>query len=105
MDSSVDSATQAALGAWKRESEFNHHLAGFLVLLAGLLILADGSIRQRWAVGRHVWPICFLVSGVFLLIFSDTELWRAALVVRTDASQGSLAAQGIRGLIPRGWGY
>jgi hypothetical protein len=29
MDSSVDSATQAALGAWKRESEFNHHLAGF----------------------------------------------------------------------------
>jgi hypothetical protein len=83
MDSSVDSATQAALGAWKRESEFNHHLAGFLVLLAGLLILADGSVRQRWAVGRHVWPICFLVSGVFLLIFSDTELWRAELVVRT----------------------
>jgi hypothetical protein len=75
MDSGVDSATQAALGAWKRESEFNHHLAGFLVLLAGVLILADGSLRQRWAVGRRVWPICFLVSGVFLLIFSDTELW------------------------------
>ena len=73
--STVDSATQAALEAWKRESEFNHHLAGFLVLVAGLLILADGSVRQRWAVGRHVWPICFLVSGVFLLIFSDTELW------------------------------
>jgi len=73
--SPMDAATQAALEAWKRESEFNHHLAGFLVLLAGLLILADGSIRQRWAVGRHVWPICFLVSGIFLLIFSDTELW------------------------------
>lgn len=73
--STVDSATQAALEAWKRESEFNHHLAGFLVLLAGLLILADGSIRERWAIGQHVWPICFLVSGVFLLIFSDTELW------------------------------
>ena len=75
MDSSVDAATQAALLAWKRESEFNHHLAGFLVLVAGLLILADGSIRQRWAVSRHVWPICFLASGIFLLIFSDTELW------------------------------
>jgi copper resistance protein D len=74
-DSSVDAATQAALLAWKRESEFNHHLAGFLVLVAGLLILADGSIRQRWAVARHVWPICFLASGIFLLIFSDTELW------------------------------
>jgi len=75
MDSPVDAATQAALLAWKRESEFNHHLAGFLVLLAGLLILADGSIRQRWVVTRHVWPICFLASGIFLLIFSDTELW------------------------------
>jgi putative copper resistance protein D len=75
MGSTVDSATQAALEAWKRESEFNHHLAGLLVLVAGLLILADGSIRQRWGVSRHVWPICFLVSGIFLLIFSDTELW------------------------------
>ena len=75
MDSHTDAVTQAALQAWKRESEFNHHLAGFLVLVAGLLILADGSIRQRWAIGRHVWPICFLLSGVFLLIFSDTELW------------------------------
>jgi putative copper resistance protein D len=75
MDNSNDAVTQAALQAWKRESEFNHHLAGLLVLVAGLLILADGSIRQRWAVGRHIWPICFLVSGVFLLIFSDTELW------------------------------
>ena len=75
MDSRVDAATQAALLAWKRESEFNHHLAGLLVLVAGLLILADGSIRQRGAVARHVWPICFLASGIFLLIFSDTELW------------------------------
>jgi hypothetical protein len=75
MDVRVDATTRAAMEAWKRESEFNHHLAGFLVLLAGLLILADGSIRQRWAIGRHVWPICFLVSGIFLVIFSDTELW------------------------------
>src|ERR1700687_1169986 len=75
MDSPNDDVIQVAQQAWKRESEFNHHLAGFLVLAAGLLILADGSIRQRWAVTRHVWPICFLASGIFLLIFSDTELW------------------------------
>ena len=73
--SPVDAVTQAELLAYKRESEFNHHLAGLLVLIAGLLILADGSIQQRWAVARHVWPICFLVSGIFLLVFSDTELW------------------------------
>jgi putative copper resistance protein D len=75
MDTHIDAVSQAELLAYKRESEFNHHLAGLLVLIAGLLILADGSIRQRWAVARHVWPICFLVSGIFLLIFSDTELW------------------------------
>jgi copper resistance protein D len=75
MDSPNDAVIQVAQQAWKRESEFNHHLAGFLVLAAGILILADGSIRQRWAVARHVWPICFLASGIFLLIFSDTELW------------------------------
>jgi copper resistance protein D len=73
--SHIDAVTQAELLAYKRESEFNHHLAGLLVLVAGLLILADGSIRQRWAISRHVWPMCFLVSGIFLLIFSDTELW------------------------------
>jgi putative copper resistance protein D len=75
MDSPNDAVIQAARQAWKRESEFNHHLAGLLVLAAGLLILADGSVRQRWSVARHVWPICFLASGIFLLIFSDTELW------------------------------
>jgi copper resistance protein D len=75
MDSHVDAVTREELLADKRESEFNHHLAGLLVLIAGLLILADGSIRPHWAVARHVWPICFLVSGIFLLIFSDTELW------------------------------
>ena len=73
--SPIDAVTQRELLAYKRESEFNHHLAGLLVLIAGLLILADGSIRQHWALARHVWPICFLVSGIFLLVFSDTELW------------------------------
>jgi putative copper resistance protein D len=75
MASPVDAVKQAELLAYQRESEFNHHLAGLLVLIAGLLILADGSIRQRWAIARLVWPVCFLVSGIFLLIFSDTELW------------------------------
>ena len=73
--SGMDAATRTALLAWKHESESNHHLAGFLVLVAGLLILAEGSIRRRWAAARHVWPICFLISGAFLLVFSDTELW------------------------------
>jgi copper resistance protein D len=59
----------------KRESEFNHHLAGFLVLLAGLFILAQDRLAARWPGVRFVWPSCFLLAGLFLLLFSDTEMW------------------------------
>ena len=75
MDGPLDPATEAKLAADKRESEFNHHLAGLLVLAAGLFLLADGSIRERRLGGRYLWPLCFLVSGIFILLFSDTELW------------------------------
>ena len=75
MDSHIDVVSQAELLAYKRESEFNHHLAGLLVLIAGLVMLAEGSTRHHGSLAQHVWPICFLVSGIFLLIFSDTELW------------------------------
>ena len=75
MDHSADPEAQAKLLADKRESEFNHHLAGLLVIVAGLFLLADGSVRERRFGGRFLWPLCFLISGLFLLIFSDTELW------------------------------
>jgi hypothetical protein len=66
--------TQAELLSWKLESEFNHHLAGFFVLLAGLLILAQ-ALTNKLPLVRYVWPACFLLSGLFLLVYSDTELW------------------------------
>ena len=75
MDEEMDSATAAKLLADKRESEFNHHLAGFFVVLAGLFILAEADIRNRWPSVRYAWPLCFVLSGVFVLIWSDTELW------------------------------
>lgn len=73
--SQVDAAQQSRLLADKRESEFNHHLAGLFVALAGLFILAQGTLAQRWLFVRYAWPTCFLLSGLFLLVFSDTELW------------------------------
>ena len=24
---------------------------------------------------RYAWPVCFLLSGLFVLVYSDTELW------------------------------
>ena len=59
----------------KQESEFNHHLAGFLVIAAGLLILAQSKLANRWPLVSYAWPICFFAAGLFVLIFSDTEIW------------------------------
>src|SRR6267378_577257 len=71
----LDASQQSKLLADKKESEFNHHLAGFFVILAGFFILAEGTLSQRGSFLRFAWPSCFLLSGLFLLVFSDTELW------------------------------
>lgn len=75
MDAPMDSAAQAKLLADKKESEFNHRLAGLFVVLAGLVILFEDSVKKRWPAVRYAWPLSFLLSGVFVFIFSDTELW------------------------------
>jgi hypothetical protein len=70
-----DPARAAKRLASKRESEFNHHLAGVLVAVAGIFILAEGRLAKRWPLVRYVWPMCFLAAGIFLSVFSDTEIW------------------------------
>jgi putative copper resistance protein D len=70
-----DSKNPAKLLADKRESEFNHHLAGFFVVLGGLFMLAQGALTHRWQATKYVWPSTFLLSGLFVLVWSDTELW------------------------------
>jgi putative copper resistance protein D len=59
----------------KKESEFNHHLAGFLLVIAGIFLLAQERLAGRWPWARYVWPACFLIAGIYLLLFSDTEMW------------------------------
>jgi copper resistance protein D len=68
-------ARKAKLAADKRESEFNHHLAGILLILAGAFLFAQDKLATKWAWARYVWPACFLAAGFYLLIFSDTEIW------------------------------
>jgi len=70
-----DPAVVAKRLADKRESEFNHHLAGFLVILAGIFIFAEDRLSKRWPLVRYAWAMCFLAAGVFLLVFSDTEIF------------------------------
>ncbi len=71
----MDALHQTKLLSDKKESEFNHHLAGLFIILASILIFAEGKLAQRWSHLRFAWPACFLLSGLFLLVFSDTELW------------------------------
>jgi copper resistance protein D len=79
MDEPSDPAAQAKLQAKnladKKESEFNHHLAGLLVAVAGVFMLFQGALTSRWPAVKFVWPACFLLAGVFVLVWSDTELW------------------------------
>ena len=75
MSMPTDDGSTAALLAEKRGSEFNHHLAGFLVALAGVFILFQPGLAKKWPATKYAWPTCFLLSGVFLLVWSDTELW------------------------------
>ncbi len=70
-----DPAQAAKRLADKRESELNHHLAGLFVIVAGIFILAESSLAKRWSAVRYVWPMCFLAAGLFLLVYSDTEIW------------------------------
>ena len=59
----------------KRESELNHHIAGCLVALAGLFLLLERRSLLGSSRLRVLWPACFLAGGLFLLVFSDTEIW------------------------------
>jgi copper resistance protein D len=68
-------AMQTKLLADKKESEFNHHLAGFFVVLAGVFLLVQSTIVKWWPPVKYAWPVCFLLCGTFVLVWSDTELW------------------------------
>lgn len=75
MAQEMSPARQAKILADKNESEFNHHLAGFFVMLAGLFTLFQSVLWKRWPALKYAWPACFLISGIFVLVWSDTELW------------------------------
>lgn len=56
-------------------SEFNHHLAGMLVLIMGLSELRQALAMWFWAWTRFLLPGALLAAGSFLLIWSDHDAW------------------------------
>src|SRR5262252_8104749 len=59
-DDAADPAVQAKLRADKKESEFNHHLAGFFVALGAAFILFQSPLGKRFKLVNYIWPASFL---------------------------------------------
>jgi putative copper resistance protein D len=62
-------ASDANDRAW---SEYNHHWAGLVVLIAGVLALLSRFRFGRWA---RFWPLSFAGLAVFILLRADPENW------------------------------
>lgn len=58
----------------KAPSEFNHHIAGWALIGAGMLVLAS-QFSPRLKVFRYVLPVLFVAVGFFLAAWSDGEIW------------------------------
>ena len=64
----------------KEFSEFSHHLAGFFVLLMGLGELAFSLGIRKLNRLRWLLPAAMLGAGVYLLIWSDIDVWSMSAV-------------------------
>ena len=58
--------------AEKSWSEYNHHWAGLIVLVIGLLAFLTQAQQFPWA---RNWPLLFLGLSLFLFLRSDPETW------------------------------
>jgi copper resistance protein D len=71
-DMPIDDPSAPRNDADRAWSEFNHHVAGILVLTMGLLAVLHATTRVRWA--RH-WPLVFLGLAVFMIFRNDPGSW------------------------------
>jgi putative copper resistance protein D len=68
-DRAPDLASQKTDIAW---SEYNHHWAGLVVFVMGLLALLART--NRFPLARN-WPLIFIALAVFLFFRADPEAW------------------------------
>jgi hypothetical protein len=67
-------ASSTSVDPNKAPSEFNHHLAGWALIGVGALVLASFLSPNLRAL-RYVWPSLFMLAGLFLALWSDSEIW------------------------------
>jgi hypothetical protein len=72
---------EASLDRWEGSiqgiaySERNHHIAGWFIMLMGLAELSHALRIPAIAWARLLFPGAMLLSGVFVMIWSDHEAW------------------------------
>ena len=58
----------------KEASELNHHIAGMFLIAIGLSVILSGRYRRLvWL--RWLPPVLFIAAGLFLAVWSDSEIW------------------------------
>ena len=58
----------------KAASELNHHIAGLMLIAIGIMVIC-GHRYKKLAFVQRLWPLLFILAGVFLAAWSDREIW------------------------------
>jgi hypothetical protein len=58
----------------KASSELNHHIAGWLLVAIGVMVIC-GHRYKALAFIQRLWPLLFVFGGIFLAVWSDREIW------------------------------
>lgn len=56
-------------------SEFNHHLAGAVVLFLGVSAILLYAWPRQFRFLKYVWPASLLAFGIYLILYSDPPKW------------------------------
>ena len=67
-------ATTTNVDPNKEPSELNHHIAGYALIGVGLLVIASLS-SAKLRILQFTWPVLFILNGLFLAAWSDSEIW------------------------------
>lgn len=69
-------------------SLFNHHLAGVLVILLGVLGYLDAAASERRVWLRLLWPLPLIALGLYLFLRSDAPGWPPDLTRQLSETEG-----------------
>ncbi|MCE5198038.1 MAG: hypothetical protein ABFD54_08260 [Armatimonadota bacterium] len=61
-------------------SEFNHHLAGVMVILVGISAILIYARPRQFGFLKYVWPMSLFLLGAYLVVYSDPPGWPTSYV-------------------------